>query len=91
MFSTGPMFLTLQYVRYGGPKGDVVTLPSALYSGSHGAFFQHYAGSSWHGADSALLLWLYSHLAAVLALASSGLAVAGCWCAVLRGRKRKCY
>jgi mannosyltransferase OCH1-like enzyme len=93
MFSTGPMFLTMQYMRYRGQHSDIFTLPGQLYSGSHGAFFRHYSGSSWHGADSRLIFWLYTNLALVLPLLAMAvlLTAIACWVMLVRDRKRKCY
>lgn len=64
MFSTGPMFVTLQYVWYKRThQMPVYGMPKELYSDECGrALFKHYVGSSWHGADSKLIRFLYHTL-----------------------------
>lgn len=60
MFSTGPMFLTVQYALYQN-KHDVAILPPYLYGKydhSGGSLFAHLHGSSWHQDDAAVLLWV---------------------------------
>ena len=74
MFSTGPMFLSVQYSLYTKthpptiktPGGDIRVLPKSLYGKNakpgeapH-SFFEHYYGSSWHSDDA----WLWKFLAA---------------------------
>ncbi len=84
MFSTGPMFLTLQFMAHrctgaaSAPAGRVFTLPARLYSDDCGrALFRHYDGSSWHGADSRIIFWLYATIRWSLPLITlvAGLAV----------------
>lgn len=72
MFSTGPMFLTLEYMKYSkSPSGSaaiaesgaggVWVVPDDVYSDDCGhSFFKHYEGSSWHGSDSWAILTLYA-------------------------------
>ncbi|KAG2349013.1 glycosyltransferase family 32 protein [Suillus weaverae] len=71
MFSTGPMFLSIQYSLYTASHpitpyepGDVRILPKSLYGKNaqpeeapH-SFFAHYYGSSWHADDAALIGFL---------------------------------
>jgi hypothetical protein len=71
MFSTGPMFLSVQYGLYTashpigpGSPGEVRILPKSLYGKNakpveapH-AFFSHYYGSSWHADDAAFIGFL---------------------------------
>ncbi|KAG2077312.1 glycosyltransferase family 32 protein [Suillus decipiens] len=71
MFSTGPMFLSIQYSLYTASHpitsyepGDVRILPKSLYGKNakpeeapH-SFFAHYYGSSWHADDAALISFL---------------------------------
>ena len=65
MFSTGPMFLTLQYMRQPEAARTVAVLPPHLYGGK-GSFFAHYDGNSWLGADSAAISWVQHNTALVL-------------------------
>jgi hypothetical protein len=67
------MFITLQAVRYMASPGAgaVWTLPDKLYGddGPEGkALFKHYDGSSWHGADSYLILGVFTALQRYLPL-----------------------
>lgn len=72
MFSTGPMFLSVQYGHWTGvhpatpehPGGEVRVLPKSLYGKNmlpeqapH-SFFSHYYGSSWHADDAAFIAFL---------------------------------
>lgn len=74
MFSTGPMFLTLQYALYNGPAvPGRYALPQKLYSShTEGSFFAHYSGSSWHGVDSAIAYWVYTHRVLAMSLGIGG-------------------
>lgn len=65
MFSTGPMFLSIQYALFNPPaKLDIRILPKALYgkNAKEGeaphTFFSHYYGSSWHADDAAFIGFL---------------------------------
>ena len=64
MFSTGPMFLTVQYALADNLDG-VAVLPPFAYNkydrGKKGALFEHLHGSSWHQDDAAGFLWLDHH------------------------------
>ena len=71
MFSTGPMFLSIQYAIYSASHpstatGDVRVLPKSLYGKNarefeapH-SFFTHFYGSSWHADDAAFIGFLAS-------------------------------
>ncbi|GAX83710.1 hypothetical protein CEUSTIGMA_g11135.t1 [Chlamydomonas eustigma] len=60
MFSTGPMFVTVQYSLFDKKKG-VTLLPSEVYGkymqGPDSAFI-HLRGSSWHGQDAKFVFWI---------------------------------
>ncbi|KAF8663475.1 hypothetical protein AX16_001043 [Volvariella volvacea WC 439] len=65
MFSTGPMFLSIQYGLYTSHLGnDVRILPKSLYGKNAkegeapNSFFSHYYGSSWHSDDAAFISFL---------------------------------
>ncbi|KAF7793672.1 hypothetical protein EIP86_004787 [Pleurotus ostreatoroseus] len=72
MFSTGPMFLSIQYGHWTGihpatpekPGGEVRVLPKSLYGknmlpqDAPHSFFSHYYGSSWHADDAAFIAFL---------------------------------
>lgn len=72
MFSTGPMFLSMQYGMYTSahpvtdalPGGEVRILSKPLYgkNAKEGeaphAFFSHHYGSSWHSDDAAFITFL---------------------------------
>lgn len=60
MFSTGPMFLTMAFARFGGDRSSLWAIPEALYSSRGTAFFRHYKGSSWHGWDSQFIFMVYT-------------------------------
>lgn len=69
MFSTGPMFLSVQYGLYvrdnfGEAMSQVRVLPKTLYgknikeSEAPHSFFSHFYGSSWHSDDAAFIAFL---------------------------------
>lgn len=65
MFSTGPMFLSIQYGLYTShPGSNVRILPKSLYGKNAlpedvpNSFFAHYYGSSWHSDDAAFVWFL---------------------------------
>lgn len=72
MFSTGPMFLSMQYGHWTGahpatldqPGGEVRVLPKTLYGknmlpqDAPHSFYSHYYGSSWHADDAAFIAFL---------------------------------
>jgi hypothetical protein len=72
MFSTGPMFLSVQYGIWtaanpptpANPGGSVRVLPKSLYGKNArvdeapNAFFSHHYGSSWHADDAAFITFL---------------------------------
>lgn len=77
MFSTGPMYLTVQYSLFPN-KADVAVIPPAVYGkydSSGDPALYHLHGSSWHAGDAAIVLWLDQHMKMLLWLA--GLAAAG--------------
>lgn len=57
MYSTGPMFLSLQYltskIRY-----EVLVLPPALYTERGTRYFKHLRGSTWHQDDAHFVQWM---------------------------------
>eukprot|EP00195_Chlamydomonas_chlamydogama_P012235 CAMPEP_0202901688 /NCGR_PEP_ID=MMETSP1392-20130828/14401_1 /ASSEMBLY_ACC=CAM_ASM_000868 /TAXON_ID=225041 /ORGANISM="Chlamydomonas chlamydogama, Strain SAG 11-48b" /LENGTH=267 /DNA_ID=CAMNT_0049588293 /DNA_START=295 /DNA_END=1098 /DNA_ORIENTATION=- len=60
MFSTGPMFVTIQYALH-GHKDEVTMLPADIYGKykkTSAAYMVHLHGSSWHGNDARLVFWL---------------------------------
>lgn len=77
MFSTGPMFLTVQYSLF--PKRDDVAIINkrvyGKYEVTEDAAFYHLHGSSWHADDAALIFWLDRHK---LALIVAGCLLAAC-------------
>ena len=67
MFSTGPMFLTVQYAFY-RHRGDVAIVSRPLYGKydfSGDPAFYHLHGSSWHANDAQFIFWLQRHKLAV--------------------------
>lgn len=71
-FTTGPMFVNhilsawFRTVRgslrdMSGPSPGVAIIPSAMYDTAPYTFFNHFAGSSWHGSDVAVLFFIYAH------------------------------
>ena len=68
MFSTGPMFVTLQASLYSARR-TLWVLPDALY-GKYvprpESLFGHLWGSSWHGEDAKGALWVVHHPRAIL-------------------------
>ncbi|KAK7061831.1 glycosyltransferase family 32 protein [Favolaschia claudopus] len=67
MFSTGPMFLSIQHGIYSSqhvPGGNVRILPKTLYgknaepAEAPHSFFTHHYGSSWHSDDAAFIWFL---------------------------------
>ncbi len=60
MFTTGPMFVTVQYALYPA-KSDITVLPPLVYGKyqkTEAAYFKHLHGSSWHGKDAKMVFWL---------------------------------
>jgi mannosyltransferase OCH1-like enzyme len=78
MFSTGPMFvdtITMNTIerrkgRGGSEEGkqrdEVFVLPGQLYGNQPTSYFYHVHGSSWHGDDSAVILWIGQHVGATV-------------------------
>lgn len=69
MFSTGPMFVTLQASFYRSRR-SLWVLPDNLYGKyvpTGESLFVHLFGSSWHGEDAKSALWLVHHPAVLLA------------------------
>ena len=68
MFSTGPMFVTLQASLYSA-RQTLWVLPDTLY-GKYvprpESLFGHLWGSSWHGEDAKGALWIVHHPRAIL-------------------------
>jgi mannosyltransferase OCH1-like enzyme len=86
MFSTGPMYLTVQYSLFPS-KRDVAIIPKPTYGKydfSGDAYFYHLHGSSWHANDASLIFWLDRHKLALVLLGSlvvsglAGLAILRC-------------
>ncbi|EFN54978.1 hypothetical protein CHLNCDRAFT_10358, partial [Chlorella variabilis] len=72
MFSTGPMFLTVQYSLFPG-RGDVAIIPKPTYGKydfTGDAYFYHLHGSSWHADDAQLIFWLDRHKLVLVLLGS---------------------
>lgn len=61
MISTGPIFLSFQYSLF-PKKENIAVLSPKYYDGQqeHVSFLSHFAGSSWHEGDAAILLFLNS-------------------------------
>ncbi|KAJ3306712.1 hypothetical protein HDV03_004343 [Kappamyces sp. JEL0829] len=59
-FSTGPMFLNIQYSAY--QQGDVYILDPYLYSEGPEKIFKHLPGSTWHAWDAGLVKWTWGCL-----------------------------
>jgi mannosyltransferase OCH1-like enzyme len=52
LYSTGPMFVSLQYLRLStAERSKIVILPPALYRKGETRYFNHLRGSTWHGSD----------------------------------------
>jgi mannosyltransferase OCH1-like enzyme len=54
-FSTGPMFLSIQY--WLSDKDGIGVLSPCLYSECKTKLFKHYEGSSWHSWDAEIIKW----------------------------------
>lgn len=85
MFSTGPMFLTIQLaLASAAERAGLVAISPADYGkyGGEGAnpLFYHLHGSSWHAGDAPFFLWMlqFGKYVAVVA-ACCLLAAVGCW------------
>jgi hypothetical protein len=87
MFSTGPMFISIQYGLYASAHGamsrDAVRiLPKSLYGKNakpdeaRHSFFVHYYGSSWH-ADDAGVFWFLAIWGRILILLGLAILLAG--------------
>ncbi|KAL4857312.1 Inositol phosphoceramide mannosyltransferase 2 [Chlorella vulgaris] len=94
MFSTGPMFLTVQYSLFPGRR-DVGIIPKPTYGKydfSGDAYFYHLHGSSWHANDASFIFWMDRHKLALVLLGSllaAGLAGAVCFkCVLQRGYRQ---
>lgn len=67
MFSTGPMFLTVQYSLF-PHRDDVAIIPRPVYGKydfTGDAAFYHLHGSSWHANDAQFIFWLQRNKVAV--------------------------
>lgn len=63
MFSTGPMFVTIQFSLY-NRKDEFTVLPADVYGKyevTSSAYLKHLHGSSWHGNDAKYVFWLEHH------------------------------
>lgn len=63
MFSTGPMFVTLQASLY-ARRRELSIISANMYgkyANSSEAIFVHLFGSSWHGEDAKSVLWIFKH------------------------------
>mmetsp|Transcript_33309 Transcript_33309/g.60011 ORF Transcript_33309/g.60011 Transcript_33309/m.60011 type:complete len:318 (-) Transcript_33309:6-959(-) len=59
MYSTGPMFLSLQYMRLSPTKqSEVMVLPPELYTERGTRYFKHLRGSTWHQNDVHAIQWM---------------------------------
>ena len=95
MFSTGPMFLTVQYALASAKlRQGVAVIPAPVYgkydtSGSPALYHLH--GSSWHAGDAALVFWAERHCRAlsVGAAVAAGIFMAICCCQGLLRRAWK--
>ena len=81
MFSTGPVFVTRQLVAFlrrhrASPDSATTTttpiriLHPTLYSASEHSFFAHYRGSTWHGDDVKVTVFVWHHKASITAVLS---------------------
>jgi len=62
MYSTGPMFLSLQYMRSSPAKQEeVLVLAPELYTKRGTRYFQHFEGSTWHRSNAHLVQWIMRH------------------------------
>ena len=62
MYSTGPMFLSLQYASLPSDKQqDVLVLPPELYTERKTRYFKHLRGSTWHQNDAHVVRWVVTH------------------------------
>lgn len=59
LYSTGPMFLSLQYARLSSAqRRNILVIPPELYSQRGTRYFKHLRGSSWHRSDARAIKWL---------------------------------
>ena len=66
MYSTGPMFLSLQYMRMSPEEQNgVLVLPPELYNAKKTSYFRHLRGSTWHSSDAHAVQWLTSNRYAI--------------------------
>ena len=63
MFSTGPMFVSIQMAVHGNKKEIEILSPELYgkYKGSSMALIKHLKGSSWHGNDAKFFLLMDKH------------------------------
>lgn len=85
MFSTGPMFVTLQATFFGA-RSSLSVLPFSLYgkytTKAVDPLLRHLYGSSWHSSDARSILWIVKHplcLGIVLTLLLLGTVALGVW------------
>ena len=73
LYSTGPMFLTLQYKRLPSARQkDILILPPKLYVERGTQYVKHLRGSTWHQQDAQIVQWMarnWSVVSGVLLLA----------------------
>lgn len=62
MFSTGPMFLSLEYMRLPNDlQKEVLVLPPEMYVELGTRYIKHLRGSTWHRSDAHVIWWLHRH------------------------------
>lgn len=79
MFSTGPMFLTVQYaIAPRRIRNDVAVIPPPTYGKydvTGDPAFYHLHGSSWHADDAAFVFWLDKYRGLLFAAGIAGVLV----------------
>mmetsp|Transcript_7059 Transcript_7059/g.15313 ORF Transcript_7059/g.15313 Transcript_7059/m.15313 type:complete len:322 (-) Transcript_7059:571-1536(-) len=60
MYSTGPMFVSLQYMKLSrAMQRGVLALSPEMYSGRDTRYFKHLRGSTWHQNDVHAITWMF--------------------------------
>lgn len=66
LYSTGPMFLSLQFMRMSPEKqNEVLVLSPELYTRKRTRYFRHLRGSTWHSSDARAVQWMIKNCSAI--------------------------
>ena len=93
MASTGPLFLSVMWKKYlretnavEKEEWRVRLLTRSEFNGMEESLFKAYGGSSWHGGDARMFLWMGKHVFMVIVAVSMVVTVIGVGAWWFRGK-----